>query len=104
MDGGNISNSRTVTLYTHWNALCTDLQINHLLEEPNLPYVNTLQVYGNKVCYGHYSSQSKIFKKDSVATACRSIIDTQLLEGRRDPRNPHSSHTTDFGKRLTGML
>ena len=31
--GGNISNSQTVALYTQWTAFCTDLKIDHLLED-----------------------------------------------------------------------
>ena len=56
MRGGNISNSRTVPLYTKWTALCTNLQIYHLLEDLNLPSVMILQVYGHRVFHDHYYS------------------------------------------------
>ena len=54
--GGNISNSQTVSLYTQWNALCTNLQLNHLLEYRNLSSVKILWVYGHQVHHSHFSS------------------------------------------------
>ena len=54
--GGNIYNSQTVNLYTQWTTFCTNLQLDHLLEDPNPPSVKILQVYGHWVCHGHSSS------------------------------------------------
>ena len=54
--GGNISNSQTIALYTQWTALCTDLQLDHLIKDPNLPSVKILWVYGHWVCHGQYYS------------------------------------------------
>ena len=59
MRSGNISNICNVILYIQWTAFCTDLQIDNLIEEPNLPYVKILQVYGHRVFHGHYYSKSK---------------------------------------------
>ena len=56
VSGGKISNSWNVDLYTQWTAFCTDLQLDHLLEDPNPPSVKILQVYGHWVCHGHSSS------------------------------------------------
>ena len=104
MQDCNISNRRTVTLYTQWTAFCIDLQLNHLLEDPNIPYVDILQVYGHRVFHSHSSSQSNRLKADLVATAWRDIANTHLLEGRHDPRKTHYFHTKDLDKCLTKML
>ena len=93
MHVGNISNSRTVTLYTQWTAFYTDPQINHLLKDLNLPSVDILQMYGHRICKGHYSLQSNILKADLVATAWHTIAEIHLLEGCRDPKKLYSSHT-----------
>ena len=66
--GSNISNSRTVTLYTEWTTFCTYLHLDHLIEDLNLYSVDILQVYGHQVHHSHYSYQENRRKADSVAT------------------------------------
>ena len=104
MHNGNIFNIRIITLYTQWTAFCTDLKLDQLLEDPNLPSANILQVYGHWVHLNHYYSQSKRLKADWVTTVWRDIAVAHLLEGHRDPRKPHGYHAKDLNNRLTKML
>ena len=104
MRDGTIYNSHTVTLYTQWTVLCTNLQLNHLLEDPNLPSVDILQVYGHWARHGNYSSQYNRLKADLLAMAWRAIAETHLKEGLSDSRKLHSSHAKELEKCLTRML
>ena len=104
MHGGNISNSQTVALYTHWTALCTDLKLDHLIEDLNLPSIKILQVYVHQVCHSHYYSRSNQLKDDLVAMERRAVVNAHLLEGRHGQRKTHGSHAKDLDKRLIRML
>ena len=84
--GRNIYNSYTIIFHTQWTAFCAGLQVDHLLEDPNLTSFEILQVYRQQVLRGHYSSQPNQLKAESVSTAWRAISENHLLEGRHDPQ------------------
>ena len=50
----DISDARTVNLYEQRMSLCTKMQIDHMLEDPDLPAVGILKVYGHRVRHGVY--------------------------------------------------
>ena len=91
-----------IILYMQWISFCTDLHINHMLQDHGVPAIETLQVYTHRLHHGHYSKQSSA-RADSVATVWRTIIETHLLEGLLDPQKPFGSATKDLDKRLLHM-
>ena len=95
--GGYVSNRRTVALYSQWSSFCTNLQLEHLLEDPDIPNINILQVYGHRARNGGFSPQASLLQSYLVATLWRAIADNHLLEGRQYPCNtlgPHSHSLT----------
>ena len=75
-----------------------------MIEEPEDPVIEVLQMFGHRVHHGHYSSQRSSVRADTVASAWRDIAKTHLLEGRRDPWKPLGSHSRDLDKRLSYMI
>ena len=101
---GHFSNLHTVALYDHWSFFCTNLHMDHLLDDPYLPTIKILQVYEHWVRNGGFYSQASIIQSDLVATEWRDIAETHLLDWHRDPRKPPGSHSRDIDKCLTCML
>ena len=66
VQGGHVSNLHTVSLYGQWSSFCTILHLDYLLEEPDLPTIKILQVYGHQVCNGGFSSRSSLLRSDLV--------------------------------------
>ena len=62
---------------------CTKMQMDHILEDPDDPVIEVLQVFGHRVRHGHYSSRISSVWVDTVASVCRDIAKTHLLEGRQ---------------------
>ena len=84
--GGHVSNHHIVTLYVHWSSFFYNLQMNHLLEDPDIPDIDILQVYGHRVHNVGFYSRASVLRSDSVATSWRDISETHILEGLQDPR------------------
>ena len=82
---------------------CTDMQIDHTLDNPDVPVIEVLQVFGVRRRDGDFSSQASV-RADTVAAAWRAVAEVHLLEGRPDPRKPPGSSSRDLDKRLTRML
>ena len=104
VQGGHVSNRCTVALYGQCSSFCTDFQLDQLLEKPDIPTINTLQVYRQWVRNGGFSSQAYFLRSQLVVTAWRAITETHSLEGHRDPHKPSGSHSRDLDKFLTRML
>ena len=49
--------------------ICTDMQIDHTLEDPEVPIMEVLQVFGFRICDGSFSNQMPGVKSDTVAAA-----------------------------------
>ena len=81
---GHVSNSRTSTLYQHWVSFCSDLSLDHRLQDSQVPAIELLQVYGHRIRHGHYSRLESV-RADSVATAWRIVAEAHLLEDHPDP-------------------
>ena len=81
--GGHVSNRRTVSLYSQWSYFCSNLHLDHLLKEPDIPDIKILQVYIYQVNNGGFSSRAFLLQLDSVAMAWQAISETRLLEGCR---------------------
>ena len=102
--GGNVSHQRTITEYGLWQSYAADLCFDHFLDDPTIPVVEVLQVYGVRTRDGDYSKRSGGVKADAVAAAWRSVATTHLLEGRPDPRKPPGVGGKDLEKRLSRQL
>ena len=83
---------------------CTKIQIDHTLEDPEVPIIEVLQVFGVRVRDGDFSYRVPGVRADTVAAAWRAVAKVHLLEGRPDPRKPPGSSSRDLDKRLTRML
>ena len=83
---------------------CTKMQIDHTLEDPEVPIIEVLQVFGVMVRDGSFSNWVPGVMSDTVAAAWRAVAEAHLLEGRPDPRKPPGSSSRDLDKRLTQML
>ena len=75
-----------------------------MLEDPEDPVIDVLQVFVHRVRHGHYSSWMSGVRGDTVASAWHAIAKTHLPEVRRDPQKPLVSHSKEFDKRLSCML
>ena len=102
--GGHIASDKTARKYRDWMAFCTEMQIDHTLEDPEVPTVEVLQVFGVRVRDGAFSNRVPGVRADTVAAAWRAVAEVHLLEGRPDPRKPPGSSSRDLDKRLTRML
>ena len=102
--GGNASYENTTKKYSEWISFYTEIQMYHMLYDPEDPVIEVLQVFGHRVRHRHYSSQVSSVRTDTVDLAWRSIFETHLLEGRWDPQKPLGSHIQDLNKRLSRML
>ena len=85
-------------------AFCTKMQIDNTLEDPEVPTVEVLQVFGVMVRDGAFSNRVPGVRADTAAAAWRAVAEVHLLEGRPDPRKPSGSSSRDLDKRLTRML
>ena len=81
-------------------AFCTEMQIDHTLEDPEVPTLEVLQVFVD----GAFSNRVPGVRADTVAAALRTVAKVNLLEGRPNPRKPPGSSSRDLDKRLTRML
>ena len=68
------------------------------------PLSRSFQVFGHKFRHGHYSSRISSVRADTVASVCRDIAKTQLLESRQYPQKPLGAHSRELNKRLSRML
>ena len=68
-----------MTLYSQWTAFCSNLQVDNLLEEDILPYVEILPVYGHRIRYGRYPSIPNHLQVDSDVMAWSAISETYLM-------------------------
>ena len=93
IQGGHVSYEKTAKKYSDWMSFCTKMQIDHMVEDPEDPVINILQVFGHRVRHGHYSSWVSSVRADTVDSARRAIAKTHLLEGLWDPRKPLGSHS-----------
>ena len=80
------------------------MQIDYTLEDPEVPTVEVLQVFGVRVRDGDFSNQVPGVRAETVAAAWRAVAEVHLLEGRPDPRKPPGSSSRNMDKRLTRML
>ena len=101
---GHITSEKTARKYRDWMDFCTEMQIDHTLEDPEVPIMEVLQVFGVRVCDEAFSNRVPGVSADTVAAAWRAIAAVHLLEGRSNPRNPPGSSSRDLDKRLTRML
>ena len=85
-------------------AFCTEMQIDHTLEDPEVPTVEVLQVFGVRFRDGAFSNRVPGVRADMVAAAWRAVAEVHVLEGRPDPRKPPGSSSRNLDKRLTCML
>ena len=83
---------------------CTKIQIDHTLEDLEVPTVEVFQVFGVRVRDRAFSNRVPGVRADTVAAALRTVAEVQLLEGRPDPCKPPGSSSRDLDKRLTRML
>ena len=58
------------------------MQMEQILEDPEDPVIEVLQVFGHRVRHGHYSSRINSVRADMVTSVWRAISKTSLLEGR----------------------
>ena len=82
----------------------TKMHKDHMLEDPEDPVIEVLQVFGHRVRHRHYSSQVFSVRTDMVASAWHAIAETHLMEGRKDPWKLIGTHSQYFSKRLSRML
>ena len=83
---------------------CTEMQIDHTLEDSEVPTVEVLQVFGVSIRDGAFSNRVPGVRADTVAAEWCAVAEVHLLEGRLDPRKPPGSSSQDLNKRLTRML
>ena len=50
---GNMSDTHMAFLYNQFREFCTTLQIEHQLDDPDLPVAEILQVYSYRVRHRH---------------------------------------------------
>ena len=85
-------------------AFCTEMQIDHTLEDTEVPTVEVLQVFGVRVRDGAFSNRVPGVRADTVSAVWRAVAEVHLLEGRPEHRKPPGSSSRDLDKRLTCML
>ena len=79
----------------------TKMQINHTLEDPKVPIMEVLQVFGVRFRDGSFSNRVPSVRADTVAAAWRAVAEVHLLEGRPDPRKTPGFSSLNLDKRLT---
>ena len=67
---------------------CTKMQIDHTLEDPEVPIMEVLQVFGVRVCDRSFSNRVPGVRAATVAAACCAVAEVRLLEGRPDSASP----------------
>ena len=85
-------------------AFCTEMQIDHTLEDLEVPTVEVLQVFGVRVRDGAFLNRLPGVRADTVSAAWRAVAEVNLMEGRPNPRKPPGSSSRNLDKRLTRML
>ena len=78
--------------------------MDHMLEDPEDPVIEFLQVFGHRVRHGHYYSRMYSVRAYMVASVWHDIAETHLLGGCRDPRKPPGLLSRELEKRLSRML
>ena len=56
IQGGHVSYEKTAKKYSDWMFLCTEMHMDHMLEDLEDPVINILQVFGHRVRHRHNSS------------------------------------------------
>ena len=102
--GGHVSKICTVALNGQCSSFFTYLQLDHLLEDPDIPAIDILQVYGHWLHNGAFFSQDFLLWFELVEMTWWDILDTHLLEGCRDTCKSTRSQSQDLNKRLTRMI
>ena len=51
---GHVSCENTANKYSDWMSFRTELQMGHMLEDPEDPVIDILQVFGHRVHHRHY--------------------------------------------------
>ena len=102
--GGNVSHKRTIKEYEIWRSFCADIGVDHFMDDPSLPVVEILQVYGVRVRDRRFTERPGDVKAESVAAAWLAVATTHLLEGRPDPRKPPGMGGRELDKRLSRQL
>ena len=77
-------------------SFCTKIKMDHMLEDPEDPVIDILQVFGHRICHGHYYSRLSSVQADTVTLAWRDTAKIHLLEGRWDPQKPLGFHNRDL--------
>ena len=89
---GTTQDARHQKLYKQWSNFCITLEVNCALQDPSVPRMEVLQVYGHRVRHAQYSKrQVDQLGKESFSQAWGEIVSTYLLDGLLDPRNPPDS-------------
>ena len=73
-----------------------------MLQDPVVPTIEILQVYGHRICHGRYSKQYSV-RADLVATVWYTVSEIHLLGGLPDHWKAPDSTSKDLDKRLLGM-
>ena len=85
-------------------AFCTQMQIYHTLEDPEVPTVEVLQVFGVRVRDGDFSKRVPGIRADTVAAAWRAVAEVHLLEGRPDFRKPPGSSNRNLDISISSLF
>ena len=51
--GGHVSCKNMAKKYNDWMSFCTKMNMDHMLEDPEDPVIEVLQVFGHRVRHGH---------------------------------------------------
>ena len=98
---GTIQDARQQKLYKQWSDFCATLAINPALQDPSVPRIELLKVYGRRIRNTQYSKrQVGQLGKGSVSQAWEVITATNLLACLPYPRSlptpkPMSDWTCD---------
>ena len=52
--GGHIDNEKKARKYLDWMDFCAKMQIDHTLEDPEVPIMEVLQVFGVRIYDGSF--------------------------------------------------
>ena len=98
--------ARQQSLYRQWDDFCATLSVNPTLQDPSIPRIELLQVYGHQFWHAKYSKRRiDRLGKESVSQAWGEITTAHLLDGLPDPRKPADSQAhTGIDKRLIRQL
>ena len=106
MRSGTTQDARHQRLYRKWADFCATLSVNPNLQDPSIPRIELLQVYGHCVWNAKYSKRRvDRLGKESVSQAQGVISTSHLLDGMSNPRKQAESQAhAGLDKRLTQQL